>query len=150
MLMMCALLVLGACTGGDAMQTASADAAGCVDDSKHCISRRQASLQSMLADPARTWVRSPTTPASAATGVKLFAYRQTKEQLSCSQLDYGRDDTRRMPGMLSSTAVPGANESRIAQVKDMAKQVHRELDNEFKRVCQSPTQARKGFEKRAG
>jgi hypothetical protein len=54
-----------------------------------------------------------------------------------------------MPGMISKASVPAANDSRIAQVKDLAGQVHKELSKEFARVCKSPTQAKKGFEARA-
>ena len=41
------------------------------------------------------------------------------------------------------------NDSRLAQVRDLSGQVHKELAKEFDRACVTPTQARKGFETRA-
>jgi hypothetical protein len=144
------VLLLCACSGpvGEAPSTAN-PAAGCVDDSKHCIEKRQAALKSMLADPKRAWVRAPESPAGYATGVKFFAYRQVKGQLTCAELAHGREETRLVVGALKQGSVPGANDSRIAQVKDMAGQLNKELAREFDRVCKSPTEAKAGFEARA-
>lgn len=124
-------------------------ASGCVDDSKACIEKRGTALKGMLGDAKRSWVIRQETAASYATGVKLFAYRQKKTEMSCQELAHGREETRTAPQMLKPGSVSGMNDSRLAQVKDLSGQVSKELAKEFDRVCATPTQARKGFESRA-
>ena len=53
------------------------------------------------------------------------------------------------PQVLKPGSVPGMNDSRLAQVRDLSGQVNKELAKEYDRACVSPTQARKGFEARA-
>ena len=144
------LMTLTGCTPfTSSPEVAANPAAGCVDDSKVCIDKRMSSLKTMVSDPKRTWVYQQESPASYATGVKLFAYRATKGQLSCAELAHGRQETQTAAVSLKSGAVPGMNDSRLAQVRDLSTQVNREIGREFERVCVSPTQARKGFEARA-
>ena len=103
----------------------------------------------MQADPKRTWVTKPETHAAYATGVKLFAYKSRKSEMTCAELAHGREETRTMPQALKPGSVPGMNDSRLAQVRDLSGQVHKELSKEFDRACVSPTQAKRGFEARA-
>ena len=58
----------------------------CVDDSPECVDQRQATLKSMLADEDRKWVKEPATPQAHASGVRLFAFRSRKKELSCEEL----------------------------------------------------------------
>lgn len=145
----CLSALLAACSATEPEPAAPHAAAGCVDDSKACIEKRGAALKVMLADQKRTWVTKPETPAAYATGVKLFAYRGKKAELSCAELAHGREETRSMPQTLKPGSIQGMNDSRLAQVRDLSGQVHKELAKEFDRACVSPTQARKGFEARA-
>ena len=142
-------LSLAACSGTEPPPPPPNAAAGCVDDSKHCIEMRGHALKAMLADGKRTWVTKPESPAAYATGVKLFAYRGTRDKLTCAELAHGREETRSMPQTLKPGSVAGMNDSRLAQVRDMSGQVHKELAKEFDRACISPTQAKRGFEVRA-
>ena len=142
--------LLGACTPISSSPEASNNpAAGCVDDSKHCIDKRMSTLKVMVADQKRSWVYQQESPASYATGVKLFAYRATKAQLTCGELSHGRQETADAALSLKSGSVPGMNDSRLAQVRDMSAQVSKELGREFDKVCKSPAEAKKGFEARA-
>ena len=140
--------LLAACSGTEPPPPPNA-AAGCVDDSKHCIEMRGQALKAMLADTKRAWVTKPETPAAYATGVKLFAYRGTRDKMTCAELAHGREETRSMPQTLKPGSVPGMNDSRLAQVRDRSGQVNKELSKEFDRACISPTQAKRGFEVRA-
>jgi hypothetical protein len=145
-----AVSLVGACTSiSSSPETSNNPAAGCVDDSKHCIDKRMSTLKVMVADQKRSWVYQQESPASYATGVKLFAYRATKTQLTCGELSHGRQETADAAVSLKSGSVPGMNDSRLAQVRDMSAQVSKELGREFERVCKSPTEAKKGFEARA-
>ena len=138
-----------ACSSSEPAVEPANSATGCVDDSKACIEKRGAALRTMLADPRRGWVARPEAPAAYATGVKLFAYRGKKGEMTCAELAHGREETRTMPQALKPGSVPGMNDSRLAQVRDMSGQVNKELSKEFDRACVSPTQARKGHEARA-
>ena len=40
-------------------------------------------LRGMMADKDRRWVREPASPESYASGVRLFAYKRRKRDLSC-------------------------------------------------------------------
>jgi hypothetical protein len=144
-----ALPLVAGCTGTEPTPVSANPAAGCVDDSKQCVERRMAALKGMVGDPKRAWITAPETPAGYATGVKLFAYRAKKADLTCAELAHGREETRNAPNALKSGSVPGMNDSRLAQVKDLANQVHKDLAKEFDRVCKSPTEAKKGFEGRS-
>ncbi|KAB2851212.1 MAG: hypothetical protein F9K44_02355 [Hyphomicrobiaceae bacterium] len=143
-------LLLAACASfNSAPEVSNNPAAGCVDDSKQCIDRRMTTLKAMVSDPKRTWVFQQESPASYATGVKLFAYRATRSQLTCTELSHGRQETAEAAHSLKSGSVPGMNDSRLAQVRDMSSQVSKELGKEFDKACKSPTEAKKGYEARA-
>lgn len=140
--------LVSACTPISAPETSTNPAAGCVDDTKHCVDMRMSTLKVMVSDQKRGWVYQQESPASYATGVKLFAYRATKAQLTCAELSHGRTETADAALTLKSGSVPGMNDSRLAQVRDMSTQVSKELGREYDRVCKSPTEAKKGFEAR--
>jgi hypothetical protein len=110
---------------------------------------RGQALKAMLADPKRSWVTKPESPAAFATGVKLFAYRGVRDKMTCAELAHGRAETVTMPQTLKPGSVPGMNDSRLAQVRDMSGQINKELSKEFDRACVTPTQAKRGFEARA-
>ena len=82
-------LSLSACSG-----MSLDDRAGltCIDDSAECVERRSVTLKSMLADKDRKWVKEPATPQAHASGVRLFAFRSKKAELSCDELALARRD----------------------------------------------------------
>ena len=86
-----ALLLLGmaACSSTEPEPQPSHAAAGCVDDSKMCIEKRGLALKAMLADTKRAWITRPETAGAYATGVKLFAYKGKKAEMSCAELAHG-------------------------------------------------------------
>ena len=139
---------LAACSSAEPEIQQPHSAAGCVDDSKRCIELRGQALKAMMADTKRGWVTRPETPAAYATGVKLFAYRGKKTELSCAELAHGREETRNLPQTLKPGSLPGMNDSRLAQVRDLSGQVNKELAREFDRACVSPNQSKRGFEGR--
>ena len=81
----CLGLLARACAGlfGDGDSRAGLS---CIDDSPECVEQRQATLKSMLADKDRKWVKEPPTPQAHASGVRLFAFRSRKKELSCEEL----------------------------------------------------------------
>ena len=72
----------------------------CVDDSPECVDRRQATLKSMLDDQDRKWVKESTNPQAHASGVRLFAFRSRKKELTCEELALGRREADSVPKTL--------------------------------------------------
>jgi hypothetical protein len=106
---------------------------GCVDDSPACIAQRQAALRVMLADPKRNWVREPADADAYAAGVRLFAYKQRKRDLSCVELTAGRREADAGPGTLRGPAGRHLTPAQISRGAMLAGEVSRELASEMKR-----------------
>jgi len=62
----------------------------CIDDTQDCVDQRQVTLKSMIGDQDRKWVRESATPQAHASGVRLFAFRSRKKEMSCEELAIGR------------------------------------------------------------
>src|SRR5262249_38948246 len=91
-------LALAACSGPGLDDSRAG--LSCVDDSPQCIERRQATLKSMLSDKERRWVREAPTPQAHASGVRLFAFRTAKSDLTCDELVHGRREAEAAPRAL--------------------------------------------------
>jgi hypothetical protein len=103
----------------------------CIDDSPHCVGQRQATLQAMLADKERKWVQEPATPQAHASGVRLFAFRSVKAQLSCAELSYGRREAEAAPKILRGQH--GLSPAQVSRASMLAAEVQRELAAEMRR-----------------
>jgi hypothetical protein len=121
-------LWLSACSG-----LSLDDRAGlsCIDDSPECVSRREATLKSMLADKDRRWVRETPTPQAHATGVRLFAFRSKKAELSCDELIHGRKEAETAPKALKGQQ--GLSPAQISRASLFAAEVGKELAAEIRR-----------------
>lgn len=123
-------LALSACTGmldpGDSKAGLS-----CVDDSPECVERRESTLKSMLADKSRTWVKEPATPQAHASGVRLFAFRSKKAEMTCEELALARKEAEGAPKALKSAQ--GLSPAQISRASMFATEVNRELVAEMKR-----------------
>ena len=75
--------------------------ADCVDDSPACVERRSAALKEMMGDKKRTWVREPTNAHSYAAGVRLFAFKSRKRDLTCEELAHGKREADGAPAALN-------------------------------------------------
>jgi hypothetical protein len=138
-LMMTAATIAGlaACSSGQVEPFETNTTFNCVDDSKQCIGERQAALQSLLADKSRGWVKSPATPQAYASGVRMFAFKQKKAELSCDELGSGRREADAAPGALRSAAGQGLSPAQISRGSMFAAEVGRELSTEMKRRCKA-------------
>lgn len=127
-------LALGACAIGTGPELGTRAGLGCVDDSAECISRRQATLRNMVDDKSRSWVNEQPTPEAYASGVRLFAFKTKKKELSCDELKRGKleADTARTSLQSLGTRLTPAQVSRSAM---LAGEVGRELQNEINRRC---------------
>ena len=126
------LLVQG-CSGG---MDDTRGGFSCLDDSKECVDRRQATLNGMLADKERGWIKEPATPHAHASGVRLFAYRTQKKDLSCEQLAAGRREADSVAK--SVRGADGLSPAQISRATMFAAEVSKELSVEMRsRRCKA-------------
>ena len=129
------LALLSGCAGGDQPEISSSHSGlACVDDSFECIGRRKATLQAMVADPARKWVKEPPTAHGYASGVRLFAFKSKKKDLSCDELAHGRKEADGAPVALRANGT-GLTPAQVSRGAMLAHDVGRELGNEYNRRC---------------
>jgi hypothetical protein len=124
-----------ACASTDAIEPGQHAGLACVDDSPACISHRQAALRQMVGDSKRSWVREPATPVAYATGVRLFAFKSKKKELSCDELAVGRREADGAPGALRGPGGKGLTPAQVSRGVMFAAEVSRELGNEMGRRC---------------
>ena len=128
-------LLLAACTtdGGPEL----GKGLHCVDDSPGCLSERSATLANIMADKQKKWVREPAPAAAYASGVRLFAYKQRKRELTCEELTIGRKEADAGPNALRELEGKGLTTAQVARGVMLSQEVSRELSNELKRRCRT-------------
>lgn len=134
-LLLAAALALGACTGTIAPEHQATAGLGCVDDSPQCVTQRQAALKSLMGDPQRKWVREPASPQAYASGVRLFAFKQRKRELTCDEIGVGIREAGAAPTVLRGPSGAGLTPAQIARGVILAEEVSRELGGEQKKRC---------------
>ena len=131
-----AMLMVTAC-GNAGPPDVGARGLYCVDDSQGCISERSAALSRMLADPKRSWVRQPAPTAAYASGVRLFAFKQRKRELSCDELVIGRKEADAGPQILRGPDGKALTLSQVSRGVMLSQEVSRELNTEIRRRCKA-------------
>lgn len=107
--------------------------ADCVDDSPACVERRGAALKEMLADPKRRWVHEPANAHSYAAGVRLFAFRSRKRDLTCEELAHGKREADGAPAALNGPHSGGLSPAQKSRGTMLAAEVSKELASEMRR-----------------
>ena len=107
----------------------------CIDDSPDCISRRQRTLQHLVDDNDRAWVKAHAPAEAYASGVRLFALKQKKRELSCDELAHGRNEADNAPTILRGPAGKTMTPAQVSRGIMLASEVSRELAAEMKRRC---------------
>lgn len=128
------LAVTAGCAGGIGDPPDARAGLGCIDDSAECISRRQVTLRSMVDDKNRAWVNESATPEAYASGVRLFAFKQKKKELTCDELAVGKREADAAPASMK-TAGSTLTHAQVARGAMLAKEVGRELQTEIARRC---------------
>ena len=126
-------LLASACSGLD-------DRAGlsCIDDSPDCVDQRQVTLKSMLADEKHAWVTEPASPQAHASGVRLFAFRSQKKELTCEELAIGRREAESVPKALKGPEGKSMSPAQVSRTNLLAAEVSRELSAEMRaRRCKA-------------
>jgi hypothetical protein len=120
------------CTG-PSVTTGASSGLTCVDDSSDCVAKRQRTLRYLVDDQDRSWVRAHAPPEAYASGVRLFALKSKKKELTCDELAHGRNEADRAPAALSSAS--NLTPAQVSRGKMLASEVSRELAGEMKRRC---------------
>jgi hypothetical protein len=107
--------------------------ADCVDDSPACIERRSAALKEMMGDKKRTWVREPANAHSYAAGVRLFAFKSRKRELTCDELAHGKREADGAPEALRGPDSGGLTPAQKSRGTLLATEVSKELATEMRR-----------------
>lgn len=129
---------LAACSGSQPDANVETRAGlSCVDDSRHCIDQRQTALRSMVGDKDRKWVREPASPQAYASGVRLFAFKSRKKDLSCDELAVGRREADAGPGVLRGSGGSGLSPAQVSRGVMLSSEVSKELSNEMQRRCKA-------------
>jgi len=129
---------VGACSGMDFTPDKESRAGfGCVDDSKHCVEQRSAALKSIMEDRERKWVREPATPEAYASGVRLFAFKVRKKELTCNELAIGRREAEAAAGALRGPASARLTPAQVSRGVMLGAEVSRELMSELNRRCKA-------------
>ena len=128
---------LTGCSGTAVEQDAAPRRAACVDDSKHCIAERATALQAMLSDRERRWVREPASAQAYASGVRMFAFKQRKKDLSCDELAIARREADAAPSTLRGSGSQGLSPAHASRGAMFAAEVGKEISAEQKRRCKA-------------
>lgn len=126
--------LLTGCAVSSAPEIAPQAGLSCVDDSFECVSRRKKTLETLVSDPQRTWVKQQPTPEAYASGVRLFAYKKKKKELKCDELEHGRKEA---DGAAASLKSAGSllTPAQVSRGRMFAAEVSRELSSEINRRC---------------
>jgi hypothetical protein len=131
------LFALGACGSLSSWTQLGLPSQSCADDSADCIAERGALLRTMLNDKSRSWVREPAKAETYATGVRMFAFKGRKRDLTCDELAIGRKEAEAAPVALRSDGAKGLSPAQVSRGLILAAEVSRELQAEIKRRCRA-------------
>ena len=123
-------LAVSACSGMSGLEDNRAGLS-CIDDSTECVERRQTTLNALLSDKDRGWVKEQPSPLAHASGVRLFALRSKKSELSCEELVHARKEADGAPKMLKGSQ--GLSPAQISRASMFAAEVSKELTLEMKK-----------------
>jgi hypothetical protein len=129
-------LMLAGCSNSEVALAPPQSGLGCVDDSAHCVAERGTALKGLMGDKSKAWVRAPATPAAYASGVRLWAFKQKKRELSCDELSHARREADAAAPTLRS-ANGSLTPAQISRGIMLAQDISKELGNEFGRRCRA-------------
>lgn len=130
-----ATLILAACAQSDDGLDSPRAGLSCVDDSAHCIGQRQSALKQLVAQQDRSWVKQPANAEAYASGVRLFAFRTKKRDLTCDELAHARREADAGPGVLRGPQGTKLSPAQVSRGAILASEVARELGAEFNKRC---------------
>ena len=129
-----AALLLTGCAGAQQAEISPRAGLSCVDDSIECINRRKVTLNHLVNDPSKAWIKEKPTAEAYASGVRLFAFKSKKKVLPCDELAIGKKEADG-----AKAALNGAGRlltpAQVSRGSMLAAEVSRELASERRRRC---------------
>ncbi|HEX9882202.1 MAG TPA: hypothetical protein VGA65_06810 [Hyphomicrobium sp.] len=131
------LLVIAALVGCGGPNVGTSSGLTCVDDSPHCIERRQQTLSYLVDSNDRAWIKAHPPAEAYASGVRLFALQRKKKELTCEELAHGRHEAEKGPGILRGPEGAKLTPAQVSRGAILASEVSRELAAEIERRCKN-------------
>lgn len=131
--LLAAFLSLSGC-GGLGLGAGEADGP-CLDDSPACIAQRTQIVQSLSDDGTHSWVGQTAGRGMVASGVRLFAYQNVRDKLTCPQLGAAIAELDAAKQTLAEGPAPGQTMLRHNQIKALTTDVRAELAAARTRKC---------------
>ncbi|MGE0855564.1 MAG: hypothetical protein AB7E80_13720 [Hyphomicrobiaceae bacterium] len=128
-------VLLSACATEPPAAIGTGRGMSCVDDSAYCIAERKTALNNLVTRSDRHWVNDRPSVHAYASGVRLFAFKQKKSQLSCQELAMARREADGAPGALAGPDARLLSPAQVARSKMLAAEVSREIAREQGRRC---------------
>ncbi len=128
-------VLLGACSGNSTPPITHGRGMSCIDDSAYCIGERKAALRHIVTRSDRHWIREPATVHAYASGVRLFAFKTKKKELTCDELRVGRHEADGAARVLRGPEGRSLSLAQISRGVMLGEEVSRELAREHARRC---------------
>lgn len=107
----------------------------CLPDDTACAER----LAQLMSDTARVWMLSPARPADYISGVRLYAFHQLRDTLTCTEMKFGLQETAATLDHLAvasnSRIISQSSKARLKLVEAAARQVQSDLTVVHVRKC---------------
>jgi hypothetical protein len=107
----------------------------CLDDSQACVAERTGIVQSLSQDQTRAWVGQTAGRGTVASGVRLFAYQNVRDKLTCPELSSAITELDAAKQTLAEGPAPGQTMLRHNQIAAMTTDVRAEFANARTRKC---------------
>jgi hypothetical protein len=91
----------------------------------------------MMADRKRQWVKEPASPEAYASGVRLFALKGRKRELTCEELAIGKREADAAPAVMKGPGATALSSQQVSRGTLLAAEVSKELAVEIKRRCKA-------------
>jgi len=129
--------IMPGCAVNTANVTSPMAGLDCVDDSPECVQKRKTTLGYMMNDTSRAWVRQAPSAHAYASGVRLFAFRKKKSDLTCDELKIGSSEASNAGTILRGPQGNSLSPAQISRGLILAVEVDRDLRRELKRRCKA-------------
>ncbi|MFV0367306.1 MAG: hypothetical protein ACK5KM_02485 [Hyphomicrobiaceae bacterium] len=126
---------LAACGSGNGPQINHGKGLSCVDDSAYCIGERRSALNHLVNRSDRHWVHAQPSAHAYASGVRLYAFKKKKKDLTCDELRVAGNEAKRAPKILRGPEGRSLTPAQISRGVMFAEEVGRELAREQSRRC---------------
>lgn len=128
-------VLLAACASSEPPPPIHSGAMSCLDDSPHCIAQRQSALRHLVTRSDRHWVRDRAGVDAYASGVRMFALKTKKKDLTCDELQIGRREADAADAVLRGPDGRRLTPAQVSRGSMFAAEVSKELSREQSRRC---------------